>query len=306
MEKKDFLRLENLCQFRFMEAGSCFHVCSQENHPVLFHNEEEFKAAMNVVAFAAFLFPDVKIYTFEIMGNHFHFLMSGEKDRIRLFIKSLVYKLTQDLSQILSSSDSSGLSFNYFQIEDLNNFRNVLAYINRNGAVVDSNENVFTYRWGANRFYFNLEARLRYESCRKVPTCRQRRKMFHSDLLAKEEGVLVVDDYVSPLCFCHISEAELFFRNSRQYFYCISRNIETSKEIAKNIGESIFYTDDDLFVHISTLCSGKYGGRSVATLPKEAKIEIARELHFDFNAGNKQICRLLKMELPVLAAMFPK
>ena len=194
MEKKDFLRLENLCQFRFMEAGSCFHVCSQENHPVLFHNEEEFKAAMNVVAFAAFLFPDVKIYTFEIMGNHFHFLMSGEKDRIRLFIKSLVYKLTQDLSQILSSSDSSGLSFNYFQIEDLNNFRNVLAYINRNGAVVDSNENVFTYRWGANRFFFNLEARLRYESCRKVPTCRQRRKMFHSDLLAKEEGVHIIGE----------------------------------------------------------------------------------------------------------------
>lgn len=49
-----------MCQFRVMEAGSCFHVCSQENHPVLFHNEEEFKAAMNVVAFAAFLSQGLK------------------------------------------------------------------------------------------------------------------------------------------------------------------------------------------------------------------------------------------------------
>lgn len=33
------------------------------------HNEEEFKAAMNVVAFVAFLFRDVRILTFEVMDN---------------------------------------------------------------------------------------------------------------------------------------------------------------------------------------------------------------------------------------------
>ena len=76
MESKEFARLENLCQSRFREVGICFHVCSQENYPVLFHNEEEFKAAMNIVAFAAFLFPDVRIFTFEIMANHFHFALS--------------------------------------------------------------------------------------------------------------------------------------------------------------------------------------------------------------------------------------
>ncbi|MCQ2149791.1 MAG: hypothetical protein MJY45_05525 [Bacteroidales bacterium] len=306
MEKKDFGRLENLCQSRFMETGSCFHVCSQENHPVLFHNKEEFKAAMDIVAFAAFLFPDIHIFTFEIMDNHFHFALSGKEERVRSFIKTLVSKLESNPALAAAKIDIRNLSFKLFPIDNLNSLRNVIAYINRNGAVVDPYENVFTYKWGANRFFFNREARLRFESCRTSLTSRQKRNLFHSDLLAKGGNVHVLDGYVSPLCYCHISDAEALFRTSRHYFYCVSRNVEASMEIAKSIGESIYYTDDDLFAHISSVCSKKYNGHSVSTLSKEAKIELAKELHFDFNARNKQISRLLKMELRVISALFPE
>lgn len=306
MEKKNFAEQENLCLFRFAEAGSCFHVCSQENHPVLFHNEEEFKAAMNVVAFVAFLFRDIRILTFEIMDNHFHFALSGTAEQIPLFTKNLVSKLTSHPTLSDSVPDIRKLSFRSYLISDLNGLRNVIAYVNRNGAVVFPNENVFTYEWGANRYFFNREARLRYRDCGHFPTIREKREIFRSNLLAGESKITTLDGIVSPMSYCHIAEAESFFRNSRNYFYCISRNVEASKEIAKNIGESIFYTDDDLFVHISTLCSKKYGERSVTTLPKEAKIEIAKELHFDYNAGNKQISRLLKMEMPVISALFPE
>ena len=73
MEKRDFVMLENMCQLRFKEAGSCFHVCTQENLPVVFHGNQEFRAAMNSVAFAAFTFPEITLFTFEIMrrGGHF-------------------------------------------------------------------------------------------------------------------------------------------------------------------------------------------------------------------------------------------
>ena len=306
MEKKKFAELENLCQFRFMESGDCFHVCSQENLPILFHNEDEFKAAMNIVAFVAFLFRDIWIYTFEIMDNHFHFALSGKEERVRTFIKHLVSKLVSNPTLSASKKDIEKLSFKIFPVDSLNNIRNVIAYINRNGAVVNPNENVFTYKWGANRFFFNMEARLRFQSCRTVPTSRLKRELFHSDLMAKEENVHILDGYVSPLCYCHISDAEALFRNSRNYFFCVSRNIEASMEIAKSIGESIYYTDDDLFAHISSVCSKKYNGHSVSTLSKEAKIELAKELHFDFNARNKQISRLLKMELRVISALFPE
>ena len=162
MEREDFLRLENMCQSRFVEAGRCFHVCSQENHPVLFHTEEEFKAAMNTVAFAGLLFPDVRIFTFEIMDNHFHFLMAGGQEGIIALLKTLVSKLASHPFLSETARDIRKISFRLYPIKDLENMRNVIAYINRNGAVVNPNENVFTYRWGGNRYFFNTEAKLRF------------------------------------------------------------------------------------------------------------------------------------------------
>lgn len=306
MEPKEFARLENACQSRFMEEGSCFHVCSQENHPVLFHNEDEFKAAMNIVAFVALLFPGIRIFTFEIMTNHFHFALSGEKSLIDLFLKTFVSKLASHPTLINSSGDLRNLSFNIHPIGSLNNLRNVIAYINRNGVVISPNESVFTYEWGANRFFFNKEALLRYESCGRRTTFRERRKLFHSDGLTSKENIIVLDDYVSPLCYCRIKEAQMFFRHNRHYLFSVSRNIEASMEIAKMIGERIFYSDDDLFALILAKCSKKYNCRTPAILRKEAKVELAKELHFDYNAGNKQICRLLKLELPVVCSLFPE
>lgn len=305
MEKKDFLRLENMCQSRFMETGSCFHVCSQENHPVLFHNEDEFKAAMNTVAFAAFLFPDIRLFTFELMTNHFHFGLSGQKSAIGLFLKTFVSKLALNPALDGSSRDLRNLSFNIHPIDSLDNLRNVIAYINRNGPAVNPNESVFTYEWGANRYFFNKEALLRFESCGTRTTFRERRQLFHSDGLTGKENIIVLDGYVSPLCYCRIKEAQMFFRNNRHYFFSVSRNIEATMEIAKIIGERIFYSDDDLYALVLSKCSKKYNCRTPAMLPKEAKIELAKELHFDYNAGNKQLCRLLKMDMAALSTMFP-
>lgn len=305
MEKKEFSRLESLCQLRFVEAGRCFHVCSQENHSVLFHNVDEFRSAMNIVAFTAMVFPDLKIYTFEVMDNHFHFALSGNEERINSFINTLVLRLSLLPSLQVSKGDIKSLDFKRLKIESLDNLRNVIAYINRNGAMVYPYENVFTYRWGANRYFFNREAGLRYEECGRKATCREKREMFHSAQLDSRADVIVLDGYVPPLCYCHISEAESFFRNSRHYFQCVSRNIESAKDIAKIIGEKIFYTDEDLYTHISSLCHKRYDCNSISVLTSESKIEIARELHYDFNAGNKQISRLLKMDISVLNSLFP-
>ena len=306
MEKKDFAKLENLCRFRFSEAGNCFHVCSQENFPVLFHNEDEFKTAMNIVAFAALLFPGIKLFTFEVMDNHFHFVMAGKREDVDSFIRTLALKLSTHPFLRTSRNEFKRLSFKTIDINDLENLRNVISYVNRNGAVVHPDENVFTYRWGANRFFFNREARLRYESCGRKVFSREKRKLFSSARLDSKDGVIVLDEYVSPLCFCHIADAESFFRNSRHYFHSVTRNIESAKEIAASIGESIFYSDEDLFSHVRTLCSKRYGCQSVSDLPVQAKIEMAKELHFSYNAGNKQICRLLKMDVSAVDAMFPE
>lgn len=305
METNDFFARENDCSLRFCEAGSCFHICSQENLPVTFHNEDEFITAMNVMALVAYQFPDVLIYTFEIMSNHFHIGASGKKDRIKCFADAFVSRLASHPELRESRSVILKMTPKIHQISDLESLRNVIAYINRNGSVVNPDENVFTYRWGANRYFFNREARIRYIESGHVAGQVEKRKLTRSHALDTEKRIVVLDGYISPLCYCKISDAEGFFRNSRQYFYKVSKNVESQKEIAKIIGESVFYTDEDLISLVISTCARKYNISRPAELPASAKIELAKTLHFDYNATNKQISRLLKMSLETVSSLFP-
>lgn len=305
MEKKDFVRLENMCQSLFMKAGECFHICSQENHPVLFRSDKEFRAAMNAVAFVALLFPDILVFTFEIMSNHFHFALSGQKERIVKFLHTLVLKLAASPELGESRADIRKLSFKTIPIENLDNLRNVITYINRNGYVVNPDHSPFSYPWGANRYFFNPEAKSRVQESGIKATCITKRKVFHSDLLAKNGSVIMLDGYVTPACFCRISEAEGFFRSCRHYFQNISRNIESAKDIAKSIGESIFYPDEDLFLLVGSICSREFGCPSAQTLTKDQKLDLARRLHYDYNATDKQISRILKIGIDIVKLIFP-
>lgn len=240
------------------------------------------------------------------MGNHLHFAMGGMREQILEFIHFLQLKLCAHSALTASSQDIRKLSFKVFKIENLDNMRNVIAYINRNGSVVSSNYSPFSYPWGSNRYFFNPEAVVRYSTCGKEATYAQKRELFRSNLLAKTENIILLDGYVSPLCYCHIEAAEGFFRSCRHYFQCISRNVEAAKDIAKSIGENIFYHDDELYSILASICSKKYGTVSVAELPSTQKTEIAKILHYDYNASNKQISRLLKIGIDVVNLLFPR
>ena len=48
-----------------------------------------------------------------------------------------------------------------------------------------------------------------------------------------------------------------------------------------------------------------YGGQKPTLLPASAKQEMALLLHNEYNAGNKQIQRMLRLDASVVSAMFP-
>jgi hypothetical protein len=73
------------------------------------------------------------------------------------------------------------------------------------------------------------------------------------------------------------------------------------KEIAKEFGESVFYTDTDLFSVICSLGKERFGIDKPQLLPSQAKIEIAREMHFEYNANIKQISRMLKIDQTLIS-----
>lgn len=262
MEKKDFYRQENECKLLFNELGTCYHLCTHENCTVLFHNDDELKSAMNVVALVSALFPEINILTFEIMSNHFHFAICGDKGHIMEWFKRLV------------------------------------SFLKSNPDLEESR--------GANRFYFNDEAKLRYELLKNIPTFRCKRKLFHSNIADSMMNFKILDGYVSPLCYCRTDIGEKLFRNAQHHFSKLSRSVESSVTIAKEIGESFYYLDSELYSIVSMKCSKEYGCKTPSLLPAQAKVVMAKTLRYDYNASLKQISRLLKMDIATIQGMFPE
>lgn len=285
---------------------SFFHICTREDHPIVFRNDEEFRSGINLLALCLCLFPDVRLYAFEMMSNHFHLLMSGDIDVLKRFIRFYIKQLEHYFRSEGYAVDLSDLRPTEHPIEDAEHLRNVIVYIHRNGSAVSSDCTPFSYQWGTGRYYFNPEAEARYRSCRQSASMRQRQLFSHSRKFDNPDRELyTIDGYISPMCFCDIREGESIFATQRQYLYFLTKNVEAYKQIALEIGDTITLSDYELYSVVARIGKERFGKTTSDVLSPDERMELARTLHHEYNAGNKQICRVLKLPISSVNMMFP-
>lgn len=304
---KYFTDLELECSAAFQELMPCWHIYSPENHEIIFPDIKAFKAGMSILGIAAKLCPDVIIITFELMSNHLHITAAGTMEAvIRLF--AMINKFLAGYLRFRGiNGNMTDLEFKVREIKTLDDLRNVICYNNRNGYVVNPDTTPFSYPWGANAYYFNPAAKKRFvESQKEVMSQTRRRELIRChDSDGMPNAPALLDGYACPMDFCDVGLGERLFRNASHYFREISRNVESQRQIATEICERLFYTDDDLFAVVQKTCRDKYGLSRPALLGTEAKTEVANMMHFEYNASNKQISRILKMDIAIVESMYP-
>lgn len=293
-----------MCQSIFEDVGPVYHCCTPENHPVIFTRPEDYETAISILGICVGLFPGLCILTFEIMSNHIHLVIAGEEAMILEMFARFRRYLARYFKGVETPVSLKGYELKLFRAQSLENLRNVIAYVNRNGAKVNPDTTPMTYLWGANKYFFSPEALHRYYEQRQPSTVAWRRSICHCRGAEDARKVYLVDGYASPMSFCNIELAESLFRDARHYFNRISSHIENYDDIAKMIGEQVSYTDDDLYSVILHLCRHDYDAASPALLSKEQKVSLAKKMRLDYNANNKQIARMLKMQLDVVNALF--
>ena len=69
--------------------------------------------------------------------------------------------------------------------------------------------------------------------------------------------------------------------------------------------DSIFLTDDELYSALCSYISKEYSIKTPLELSAQQKIDTARHLHFNFNATNQQLRRMLRMDIAILEEIFP-
>ncbi len=157
---------------------------------------------------------------------------------------------------------------------------------------------------GANRFFFNPDAKLRHDGTLGELTVREKRRLFASHTVGYPGDAPLLDGYISPVAFCDLAMAEGVFRDARHYFNLVSKGVESFRDIANLLGDGAFYTDDEMFLIVRQICRDNYGNARPEILPMESKLELARRLRFDYKLANRQIQRLLRLDGRVLDALW--
>jgi REP element-mobilizing transposase RayT len=304
-----FLEKESRCKQLFEQAlrqfGPFFHLHTPEKHPIIFHNPESYQAAMTIIAMCAHDCPDIKIITFELMSNHVHFILCGDEDACRQFFALFKQRWNRYLHFRKIVVDLSGFIEKTVPILTLESLRNQIAYTNRNNYVVDPSHTPFSYPYGAGNCYFLPVNKNRMDTRFGSLTIRKKRSLLHSHQIDYPADFAIIDNYISPASCCAISFGEQIFRDARHYFFKVSRDIESDKEVAKALGETVYYTDDELNVILYKKCQNDYGGQRATLLSQNDKQDLARMLHFDYNADNEKIARLLKLPPSLVDSLFP-
>ena len=89
------MKYDDLCEVEFNSRGPFWHVCTPGDlSGILFRDEEDYVFGMNAVALsAAEYLGKVDIYTFQIMSNHFHFVVAGILDDVESFFRRFLKRV---------------------------------------------------------------------------------------------------------------------------------------------------------------------------------------------------------------------
>lgn len=307
---RTYFEKERECEIRFREGGPFWHLCTPGHlTEILFTNEDEFRFGMNLTGICADRFPLVKMFTFALMSNHVHLILSGERSRCEAMFELFFTRLKRFFQNSERRVDLGAFQPQLIPIDNLNSLRNEIVYVNRNGFVVNASYTPFSYPWGAGDLYFNAMCQLlelmggaSFNSL----TSRDKVKICRSKDCALSDSIKVLGDYIIVSSFCKIKDGERYFRDAHHYFNLLSKSFEAFSETAKRLGDAVLISDEEMFDVVRQLCLKHYGIKKPNLLTAEAKLEIAKKMHFDYKASNKQIQRILKVSQDILGTLFPQ
>lgn len=295
---KTFSERERQCQAAFDSCGDLWHgYTSGKDMPILFATDKDLSFAMNAISLAAFIQKEtVRIITFEVMNNHFHFVICGDENDIQEFFRIIVKKLKRTIPL------AGKMELKLKPLRDIQSARNNIVYNNRNGYVANSGYTPFSYPWGAGRHYFN---NLPSATTFKNVSYLENRKMFRGANVDLPDDWLVTDGHICPASFCDIQLGMAMFRDAHHYFAAVSKNVEAYSGIAVELDDGEFLTDQEIFAQLLKIVHEKYHLASTKELTGAQRLDLARTLHFDYRSSNGQIRRLLNLTQYEVDSLFP-
>ena len=301
-----FSEKERICESIFIANGPYWHIYTDgRKMQNIFCCEEDFKIGMWCLAAAIHLCEGVQLITFELMGNHVHLLLAGAKEDCIKAFNLFEARLKKAFPKKERAIDWREFKMDILPIESLQALRNEIIYINRNAFVANPEYTPDSYPWGGGCAYFSPWLQhVKTVSFGNLPILTQR-ALTHTKNIAPLADLREINSIPFIPSFCNIKLGESMFRDTRSYFNSLTRNAEAFSQIAARLKDSIFLTDEELYSVLCSYISKEYSVKTPSELSVQQKIDTARYLHFNYNASNPQLRRMLRMDLSILEELFP-
>lgn len=241
------------------------------------------------------------------MNNHLHIILSGDPQKCREMFDRFRLMLKRHFIRSGRVVNLKYFNCQLIPINSLQSLRNEIAYVNRNGFVVRPDCTPFSYPWGAGAAFFSpfmkLLPSVSYDSLK----VKQKREICRSNNVdIPSSKAMVYEEIILPASYCHIDEAEAFFRSAHHYFQHISRKFEAYSEIADRLHESVFISDEEMYSAVCALGLKMYNVKNPTLLGTKERIEMARQMRQKYNASNRQIRNILKLDNSIVDTLFPQ
>lgn len=249
---------------------------------------------------------NLRVYNFELMSNHLHLIVSADKQQCMDFLAYYRKRLIRYAHENERTLNLSSFVCEPLKIDTLDSLRNNISYVSRNGFVVNSAYTPYSYPWGAGHLYFLPDSyplgAVLYNSLSRD----RKRLLTHSRTLLLPDSYTVRDGYITPESFVDYHTGMSFFRDAHHYFYSITKKFESYAEFSSRFSDMVTLTDEEMYAAAASLSRNRYNMDKPLTLNNSDKIQLAKTLHFEYNASNSQIQRILKLGKETVSGLFPE
>ena len=300
-----FKEKEESCNRNFNDGGPFFHLATDGNRQeIIFSDEGDYKVATNFLAIC-FVGIMTRILAFSLMSNHIHLILEGEKESCLALFNLFKRKLEYYFKKTGRNGTLSNFSCDEpIPITSLDQLRCEIAYVHRNPFVIHNGILPHSYLWGDGHLYFNpLVELIPARNFKDIPFS-EKRAILMGRVSGLPESYLVRDGYIIPSSFSSYKHGMSFFRDAVHYYSCLNRKQESVSEIAQRLGDKIILNDEELFPVASSLSAKMFDQPQIKALTSSQKIELAKKLHFSFNASNKQISRIIAIDRTIVESLF--
>lgn len=259
--------------FRSLSIGY-YHLCSDGwQKGKLFYTDEQYAFGVSGLALSTLRYG-VKIYSYELMPNHFHIVLSATGAQCLDVFYYLVRRINKKLKEAGLPCLPDDYWFKLVPVKNKEQMKDLIVYLARN-KFEKGTCTPFGHKWGTGYLLYNQMAAFITGTPVKELSQRELERLVGSRTLLPADWEIHPVLGILPKNFVCIDKVLQLFPTVKEYTTRMVKQYESAVIIAESVGESVEWSDEEAKEILMNLCDRLFPGKRLYDLTADEKGRIA-------------------------------